>query len=165
MVIQTDGQDGLLQGPIVALFRNSASPAAFDLLGRILFEGGDDQGTPARTTYASITAQIKSPANTTEDGMLRLETTVNAINNVRLFIESGIYTPNGVSNTDQGADTVNAVSFYSTNTKVVGVRQTGWAATTGTELRTNFGDASLSDTSQALRALIVDLKTHGLIGA
>jgi len=44
-------------------------------------------------------------------------------------------------------------------------RQTGWSATTGTELRTDFGDSSLTDTSQALRALIVDLKTHGMIGA
>lgn len=49
--------------------------------------------------------------------------------------------------------------------QVVAGRRTGWSATTGTEIRTNFGDASLSDTSQALRALIVDLKAHGLIGA
>lgn len=49
--------------------------------------------------------------------------------------------------------------------QVTTARQTGWAATTGTLIRTNFGDASLSDTSQALRALITDLKTHGLIGA
>ncbi len=50
-------------------------------------------------------------------------------------------------------------------TQVLTARQTGWAATTGTLLRTDFGDASLSDTSQALRALITDLKTHGVIGA
>jgi len=50
------------------------------------------------------------------------------------------------------------------STQVVTARQTGWSATTGSELRTNFGDASLADTSQALRALIVNLKTHGLIG-
>lgn len=56
---------------------------------------------------------------------------------------------------------------YSSNAplQVVSTRQTGWSATTGTLLRTNFGDASLSDTSQALRALITDLKTHGIIGA
>ena len=47
---------------------------------------------------------------------------------------------------------------------VLGQRIATWTATTGTEIRTNFGDASLSDTSQALRALIIDLKTHGMIG-
>jgi len=49
--------------------------------------------------------------------------------------------------------------------QVVSTRRTGWSATTGSEIRTNFGDASLTDTSQALRALVVDLKAHGLIGA
>lgn len=48
--------------------------------------------------------------------------------------------------------------------QVITTRQTGWSTTTGTEIRTNFADASLSDTSQALRALIVDLKAHGVIG-
>lgn len=47
--------------------------------------------------------------------------------------------------------------------QVVTAQQMGWSATTGTVIRTDFGDASLSETSQALRALITDLKTHGLI--
>lgn len=56
-------------------------------------------------------------------------------------------------------------SFKVDGTQVLTNRQTGWSATTGTLLRTNFGDASISDTSQALRALITDLKSHGSIGA
>ncbi len=61
---------------------------------------------------------------------------------------------------------VNTSGVYSVDgSQVLSNRRTGWAATTGTELRTNFGDASLSDTSQVLRALIVDLKAHMMIGA
>lgn len=70
--------------------------------------------------------------------------------------------------TSSGVSTIGTVNtsehYLVDSTQVVINRQTGWSATTGTELRTNFGDASLSDTSQALRALIVNLKTHGLIG-
>ena len=56
-----------------------------------------------------------------------------------------------------------ALAYSVAGNKVLGNTITSWSATSGTELRTNFGDASLSDTSQALRALIVDLKTHGMI--
>lgn len=54
-------------------------------------------------------------------------------------------------------------AYYVDDTQVVKNRRTGWAATTGSLIRTNFDDSSLTATSQALRALITDLKAHGLI--
>jgi hypothetical protein len=50
--------------------------------------------------------------------------------------------------------------------QVVGVRQTGWGAPTGTLSRAalNTGAATLAQVAQALGALIADLTTHGLIG-
>jgi hypothetical protein len=46
-------------------------------------------------------------------------------------------------------------------------RQTGWTAATGTATRTSFATASvtLPNLAQAVKALIDDLITHGLIGA
>lgn len=53
------------------------------------------------------------------------------------------------------------------NTKVVGNRVTGWTAWTGTAQRgTKNADAvGLTDVARALKALIDDLISHGLIGA
>lgn len=52
-------------------------------------------------------------------------------------------------------------------TKVVGERQTGWAAATGTATRTTFatGSVTLPQLAERVKALIDDLISHGLIGA
>ncbi len=51
-------------------------------------------------------------------------------------------------------------------TKVLGVRQTGWGAPTGTLARTTFATSTvtLEQLAQRVAALITDLTTHGLIG-
>jgi hypothetical protein len=51
--------------------------------------------------------------------------------------------------------------------KVVGLRQTGWAAATGTATRTTFatGTVTTAQLAERVKALIDDLMTHGLIGA
>jgi hypothetical protein len=50
--------------------------------------------------------------------------------------------------------------------QVLGARQTGWVAATGTPTRTSFatGSVSLSDLAERVKALIDDMITHGLIG-
>lgn len=52
-------------------------------------------------------------------------------------------------------------------TQVLTNRQTGWTAATGTATRTSFATSSvtLPNLAQAVKALIDDLLTHGLIGA
>lgn len=54
-----------------------------------------------------------------------------------------------------------------TGTKVLGTRITGWADPTGTATRTTFatGSVTLPQLAERVMALILDLKTHGLIGA
>lgn len=51
--------------------------------------------------------------------------------------------------------------------QVLAARRTGWAAATGTATRTSFatGSVTLPNLAQAVKALIDDLITHGLIGA
>lgn len=57
-------------------------------------------------------------------------------------------------------------SFGVNGTKVVGARATGWTAPSGTATRTGYttSTASTEDVAEALKALIDDLVTHGLIG-
>lgn len=51
-------------------------------------------------------------------------------------------------------------------TQVLGARITGWSASSGTPTRSGFStsSASTSDVAEALKALIDDLFTHGVIG-
>lgn len=51
--------------------------------------------------------------------------------------------------------------------QVITARQTGWAAATGTATRTSFATSTVTTAAlaQAVKALIDDLITHGLIGA
>lgn len=59
---------GAAVGPNYDLFRDSASPAVSDILGRITFNGRDSAGS--KQEYASIETTIVSPTSTTEAGAL-----------------------------------------------------------------------------------------------
>jgi hypothetical protein len=62
----TSTDAGASAGPILELYRNSATPAASDSLGIVNFSGEDSGGNT--TIYASIGAQITDPTNASEDG-------------------------------------------------------------------------------------------------
>lgn len=65
-VTSTDA--GATAGPVVDLYRNSATPAASDILGKVLFNGEDAAGNTQE--YASIEAVIVDTTSTSEDGQL-----------------------------------------------------------------------------------------------
>ena len=71
-VIIENNDTGGDTAPDVVLYRNSASPAASDNIGNIEFRGKDSGGNTAE--YASVRAEIKTPTNTAEDGVLDLMT-------------------------------------------------------------------------------------------
>lgn len=58
-------------GPDFVLFRDSASPAANDLGGRIEFDGRDSGGS--QTTFAAIEGVLQTVTNGSEDGYLQFE--------------------------------------------------------------------------------------------
>jgi hypothetical protein len=72
---------------------------------------------------------------------------------------------------DDGAGTAATLNVIgqidNSGTKVVGSRQTGWGAPTGTATRSTFATSTvtLSELAERLHALIDDLTTHGLIGS
>lgn len=57
--------------------------------------------------------------------------------------------------------------FDSSNNTLLGTRKTGWGSPTGTATRTTFATSSvtLPQLAERLKALIDDLKSHGLIGS
>jgi hypothetical protein len=64
---------GATPGPILELYRDSASPAASDVLGRLLFSGEDSAGNTQN--YAAIEAVITDATSTSEDGDLAFHVT------------------------------------------------------------------------------------------
>jgi hypothetical protein len=67
---------GASAGPDLIIDRDSASAADADAIGRIIFRGNDDAGTPADNDYASIEASIIDSGAGSEDGKLDLKVCV-----------------------------------------------------------------------------------------
>lgn len=72
--------------PDLVLFRNSASPAADDLLGNLVYRGEDAAGNTH--DYASIIASIEDTTNTSEDGILDLMTSAAGTLAARIRIKN-----------------------------------------------------------------------------
>ena len=84
-VIIENSDTGADTAPDVVLYRNSASPAASDNLGNLVFRGEDSAGNAH--DYASLAAQIKTTTNTSEDGTLDLMSSASGTlaSRVRLY--------------------------------------------------------------------------------
>ncbi len=63
--------DDANQGPLLTMFRNSASPADSDLVGKIAFTAEDSAGN--ETGYAIMQSRIRDVTDGTEDGELRID--------------------------------------------------------------------------------------------
>ncbi len=88
-VIIENSEAGALEGPNVVFYRNSASPAADDVLGTLEFRGQDDAGSAQ--SYAEITASIVNASNSSEDGRLDFVVTkAGAVANVLRLQESKV---------------------------------------------------------------------------
>lgn len=68
----TSTDAGAGAGPLLDLYRNSASPAASDTIGEIEFNGQDSAGN--KQAYGLIHASILSPTSTAETGQIHFET-------------------------------------------------------------------------------------------
>jgi len=100
---------GATVGPTLILDRNSASPAAADVLGAIPFKGRDSgAGTD---TYAQIQAEIVDATATSEDGKLAFQTAVAGTLATRGYAQNGLVWGSATGG-DQGAGTINAVGIY-----------------------------------------------------
>lgn len=97
-----------LANPVLTLYRNSASPAAFDVLGKFSFLGQD---TITSEEYASIQARIIDATAASEDGELRFLTVQNGVDTVVMQLRQGVIF-GAASGGDQGVGTINATAIY-----------------------------------------------------
>lgn len=67
-LILTSDDGGAAVGPTATFYRNSATPAASDLIGGLIFQGEDSAGNTQ--TYAQIAGVIEDPTSTSEDGAI-----------------------------------------------------------------------------------------------
>jgi hypothetical protein len=79
---------GATAGPSLILDRDSASAADSDAIGRIIFRGNDDAGTPADNDYASIEATIVDSGAGSEDGKLDFKVCVAGTPTSYITVES-----------------------------------------------------------------------------
>lgn len=66
--VLVDSNAGAAVGPVLNLFRDSASPAVNDLLGQIIFNGRDSAANVQE--YGSIQVSIADPVSTSEDSAI-----------------------------------------------------------------------------------------------
>lgn len=68
---------GATELPVVDIFRNSASAAASDIIGGLVFSGRDSASN--KQTYAQITSVITDPTSTSEDADIYLQTVIAGV--------------------------------------------------------------------------------------
>ena len=79
-VTLTSTDAGSSAGPIIELYRNSASPADADYIGQIKFQGENDNDQ--KVVYAKITGKISDASDTTEDGIIEITHQKAGSNNI-----------------------------------------------------------------------------------
>ena len=114
VIVSTDA--GAAQGPSFEAYRNSASPAANDVIGGLFITGQSSTGV--KRTYANIAGNILDATNTSEDATLLFQTVVAGTLATRLTLGQGaqLGAPAGG---DKGAGTLNvATQLYVNNVAV-----------------------------------------------
>ena len=85
-VTLTSTDAGAGAGPLLDLYRDSASPAASDTIGEIEFNGEDSAGN--KQQYAVIHGSILSPTSTAETGQIHFETATAGASTEKMIIGS-----------------------------------------------------------------------------
>ncbi|UJW87947.1 hypothetical protein [Devosia sp. SL43] len=105
-------ESGAQAGPFLNLDRSSASPAASDELGVLVFAGKDSGGN--NTFYAQINSVLLDPTDGSEDASMRFNTMVAGTPATRATIAQGLLMA-GATGGDKGAGTINAIGVYDDN--------------------------------------------------
>lgn len=101
---------GAAEGPVLEMYRNSASPANLDDLGAVHFVGKDSAGN--RHAYAAIEGVAATVTNGAESGHIRFQTSQNgsAPPAARATIGAGLFMT-GATGGDPGGGRINAQGY------------------------------------------------------
>lgn len=111
----TSTDAGATTGPDLLLYRDSASPAASDIISTITFQGRDSAANAQ--TYLALKGTITDPTSTSEDATLEVQSVVAGTVATRLMIGGGVYHPSATG-TDKGNNTLNFGTIYQNNIQV-----------------------------------------------
>ena len=138
---------GATAGPVLEFYRNSATPAASDITGKILFNGEDSAGNTQE--YASIETVIVDATSTSEDGQLDFYATKAGTRTKFLSI-----TATAMAHTGAAAYTVDAVLRPASNDgAALGESGTAWSdlfLASGGVINWNAGDVTITHSANAL---------------
>ena len=85
-LLLTTTEDSSTAAPVIALKRNSASPADADYLGQIKFKGEND--ADQEVVYAKVTGKIQDASDGSEDGLLEFANRKAGSNNINMRLRS-----------------------------------------------------------------------------
>jgi hypothetical protein len=125
----TDDDTG--SGPLLDLFRNSATPADGDNLANIRFRGVNDAA--AELSYAQIRAEIIDASSGTMDGKLELRVQRNGTVEDKITCNAdGVIINNAASNTDfqVKSNSLNSMIFMNAANSSLGIGSSSQIATT-----------------------------------
>lgn len=129
-IIEASSTDaGAASGPDIELYRNSATPAASDVIGSLLFYGKDSAAN--KQLYATIRTTVVDPVSTSEDGSLDFRTIAAGTFAERMHIRAGTYME-GATGGDKGTGTFNATALYKQGNAVGITTETEQLTTSGT---------------------------------
>ena len=107
---------GATAGPYFTVFRDSASPAASDLIGNFNFQGRNSGGTSV--AYLLVQGAIVDPTAGSEDSEYQFWTQTAGALASRMAVRSGL-TMAGATGGDQGAGEINATEVNDDGTPLV----------------------------------------------
>lgn len=131
---------GATAGPIFDLYRNSASPAASDILGQIVFNGKDSAGN--KQEYGSIESVIIDPTSTSEDSALDIYLFLAGTRTKAFGLQVGQLKFPATQNASSDANTLDDYEEATfTPGMTFGGSATGVTTSTATGLNTTIGNA------------------------
>lgn len=151
LLVVESTEAGAAGSPDLALYRNSASPAASDSLGGLVFRGMNS--TPTATNYAKIGATILDPVAATEDGSLFFQTALAGSLVNRMVVNSagiglGTSTPSTALEVSGSTNEVSTLTGYIWDGVTAGTAGTTLTVSAGTPVigQYIYGDTVAANT-------------------
>lgn len=142
-------------GPDLDLFRNSASPAAADVLARVLFNGEDSAGN--KELYALIQALLIDPTSTSEDAQIDFQTVIAGALASRMKLGAGLIVGSPTGG-DPGPGKANLTEVQQDG---VAIRPRILSASVATTSGTSFDFTSIPSWAKEIRIGLVGVSLSG----
>jgi hypothetical protein len=156
----TSSDGGATEGPDFIADRNSASPAASDVIGGFVMRGRDSGANV--TDYARMRGVILDPANTGEDGQAIISALINAVETDILKIGPGVQVGSPTGG-DKGPGTINAADVIYQDGVNVGAFSTQLLHVR--DEKANGTDGGTSTAAAWTKHTLDDVKSNEISGA